>query len=348
MRMKTAIAVPVKNERAGLDTLIKRLIPQMAPQDELIFVDAGSTDGTQELIREYSRTYENIRLFISKGASCGEGRNVAIRNTDADIIVHIDGGNLPRETWLSRLCAPLKADQADYVTGNISFMPIQRKILGVDIDLGEIYGLSLFRDLDRRDAGMAAGSSVAYRKWIWDKVGGLPGWCREGGEDVLFVKKIRKLCPEIRSAFVEDAIVLWQIGPALTDVLKRKLRFQVHLFLLYESLPELIKGSLVPSFLILAAFSAVFSPTLRIPAVLVFILEWIREGIKVSRIFLREKKRADLPFLNTLVSICLLLSLEGLNLFARTAGVIIGLSRIRKNLEFRRAAKKYLQTPAIP
>ena len=341
--MSIAVVIPVKNERNGLEGLLDRLLVQVSSDDEIIFVDAGSTDGTQEFLRNYSKKHRNVRFFVSQGATCGGGRNVGIGQTNADIIAHIDGGNFPEVSWLLKLCAPIKEGRADYVTGNITFMRISTRIFGVEIDMGELYGLSLFREFRRDDAsGMAGGSSVAYLKWIWKKVGGLPEWCPLGGEDVLFVRKIEKEIPQLRTAFVDDAIVYWQIGPMIQDVWKRKFRFQAHLFLLFETVLELVKGCFIPSILIGTAISALFFPLLRIPALTLFLLEWGRQGIKVSNAFLKRGKHGDTLQKKTLLSLWILVLLEGPNLFARMGGMITGLFAFRKTNAFRKKARKYL------
>jgi len=339
--MKTAIAIPVKNERKGLETLIDNLLKQMSPDDELIFVDAGSTDGTQDLIEQYASKYKSIRLLISKGSFCGSGRNTAISQANTDIIAHIDGGNFPDENWLEKICAPIKQGTADYVTGNIAFMPIPKKIMGMDINMGEIYGLSLFRGFRRDSYGkMAGGSSVAYRKWIWEKLGGFPNWCRLGGEDVLFVDKMMNL--NVRETFANDALVYWQIGPGLKNILKRKFRFQAGLFTSYFHKYELLKGCFIPSVLILAIILALVFPALRLPVAGLFILEWIRQGVKISRIYLRKINRKGCSRGKAILSMSCLSLLEGLNLFARMAGVVAGLIFLRQNRIYRRNARKYL------
>ena len=343
--MSTAIVIPVKNEKSGLGALLQELLSQITPSDEIVFVDAGSTDGTREFIRSYCERYRNIRLIVSEGATCGSGRNVGISQTNADFIAHIDGGNLPGKNWLPNLCAPLMEDKADYVTGNISFMRIPKTIFGAEIDLGELYGLSLFREFRREDGeGMAGGSSVAYKKWVWEKAGGLPDWCPEGGEDVLFVRKVERVTPGLRASFAKDALVYWQIGPRFKDVWKRKFRFQTHLFLLYETIPELLKGCFVPSFLTTVAILALGSPALRAPATILFLLEWGRQSAKVGRVFLGRKKEKRASLKQIALSLCVLCFLEGSHLTARICGLIAGLLTLREGIVFRRKAKEYLNT----
>ena len=203
--MKTAIVIPVKNEQKGVALLIECLVGQLAPGDEIIFVDAGSTDRTREIIRFHATRHACIKLIVSEGAFPGKGRNVAIQHTNAEIIAQIDGGSLPKKDWLPRICAPIKGGKVDYVTGGIRPMPIPAIFGGVEIDKGVIFGLVLFGlYLREKTKTMAGGNSAAYRRWIWEEVNGFPEWCRSG-EDPLFIKKVEKL--KIRGTFVRDAIV---------------------------------------------------------------------------------------------------------------------------------------------
>ncbi len=49
--LKTALLIPILNERAGLESVLPQIDPAWV--DEILFVDGGSTDGSQEVIRSW-------------------------------------------------------------------------------------------------------------------------------------------------------------------------------------------------------------------------------------------------------------------------------------------------------
>ena len=193
INVKIAVIVPVKNEEQGLMELVQKLLQQVTDNDEIIFVDAGSTDRTQEILNQASREHGQVKMIVSPGAYPGKGRNIGIANTDAEIIVQIDGGNLPGPCWLNKMIAPIIAEQADFVWGDYRFMPVIKKISNIELDLGEVYGCSLLRRYGRSSLqDISGGACVAYKRWVWETVGGFPEWTQVA-EDKLFVKKIQIL-----------------------------------------------------------------------------------------------------------------------------------------------------------
>ncbi|PYV59094.1 MAG: hypothetical protein DMG91_02265 [Acidobacteria bacterium] len=68
---KFALVVPALKEAGNLPTLIDRAQIALARQSndyELIIVDDDSRDGTEEIVQEYSRRDQRIRLLVRKGA----------------------------------------------------------------------------------------------------------------------------------------------------------------------------------------------------------------------------------------------------------------------------------------
>jgi glycosyltransferase involved in cell wall biosynthesis len=66
--MKVAVIIPVKNEERGLLELIHALLDQISDGDEIIFVDAGSNDRTQEILTQAAKDHKQIRMLISIGS----------------------------------------------------------------------------------------------------------------------------------------------------------------------------------------------------------------------------------------------------------------------------------------
>jgi cellulose synthase/poly-beta-1,6-N-acetylglucosamine synthase-like glycosyltransferase len=194
---------------------------QISDKDEIFFVDAGSTDGTQEILRQTSNDCKQIKLIISPGAFPVKSRNIGIRNTDADIIIQIDGGNLPDYLWLNKLSSPVTSCNVYYTWGNFKILPVMKKVFGLSFDIGKVYVSSFFRGRDGRNS-MAGGSCAAYKRWIWEKVGGFPEWTPVA-EDKLFAKKVQNF--NVKAVFVKDAYIYWELGPRLIDIIKRQIHY---------------------------------------------------------------------------------------------------------------------------
>ena len=77
--MKVSVIIPVRNEEASIRILLDNLLKQTLRPDEIIITDNGSTDRTAEIISEYVRRGEPVRLLREEAGLPGRGRNVAAR-----------------------------------------------------------------------------------------------------------------------------------------------------------------------------------------------------------------------------------------------------------------------------
>ena len=335
--MKTAIVIPVKNEQRQLALLVDKLREQASPEDEIIFIDAGSTDDTLQIINQAAASDARIRLINAPGAYPGHGRNIGIRTTTAEIIAQIDGGNLPEDGWLDQIRGPILRGEADYVTGNVSIMPIPKRFLGRSLDMGIIYGVTLFRrrklrfgpngsrDTDTRDdIPLAGGASVAYKREIWERVGGFPENIRSG-EDPIFADRVKNLPVTLR--FSDRAVVQWELGPTLGHILKRHYTYQLGFFRIPDGLNR-IKILLAAHVLILATLlAAPFAPAVLPLPLAVILLLWLKKTAKSAGAYYRQSPRNRFQ---DMVALFVLPIVELLILFVRIAGTVRGLLKLAR------------------
>ncbi len=87
------VVVPVRNEERCIAHTLDDLLAQDYPSSrfEILVVDGESDDRTCEIVEEYTRQYENVRLFTNPRRWSSAGRNVGARHARGDIIVVVDG-----------------------------------------------------------------------------------------------------------------------------------------------------------------------------------------------------------------------------------------------------------------
>ncbi len=90
------IVVPVYNEYGSLGVFLSEWLPELQRAQltfKMLFIDAGSTDGSQELLTEYARKHSEITLVVREklpyGPSCHLGYEMALA-TGADWMLLID------------------------------------------------------------------------------------------------------------------------------------------------------------------------------------------------------------------------------------------------------------------
>ena len=76
--IKISVIVPVLNGAAYIKECMESLVNQSLQDIEILVVDAGSTDGTLEILREYAQRERRVRILHSDKKSTGHQCNLGI------------------------------------------------------------------------------------------------------------------------------------------------------------------------------------------------------------------------------------------------------------------------------
>lgn len=185
MRLKVSVIATVRNEEGSVGQLLDSLQAQTRPPDEVVIADGGSTDRTLEILRAHAEQNSlPVRVLSVPGANISEGRNAAIEAARGDIIASTDAGVRLSTRWLEELTRPFEGsicggNGPDIVSG--FFRPDPQSAFETALGATTLPEL---RDI-RPDKFLPSSRSVAFRKAVWERVGGYPIWLTYS-EDVLF------------------------------------------------------------------------------------------------------------------------------------------------------------------
>ena len=119
------LVIPMLNEAQVLHELLTGLANQTRKPNEIIFIDAGSTDRSIEIVNEWWRVHGwsclGCRVVTSLGAYPGEARNVGIKESQGQWIAFIDAGIEPENNWLEQLLDHSKESSSEGVFGVCQF-----------------------------------------------------------------------------------------------------------------------------------------------------------------------------------------------------------------------------------
>lgn len=197
--MNISICITTLNEEKSIGLLLDSLYSQSKKADEIIIVDAGSTDKTVEIINHYQKRYGNLKLLREK-CSRAKGRNLGVEVSKNEIIAMTDAGCIPRSDWLKNLVLPFNTDRVGVSAGfyhMIGANPVSRAMsifLGTSPHNFDISFLPSTR-------------SIAFRKSVWQAVGGFPESANGAAEDTVFNFKL--LNSGVKLARVKNAVVEW-------------------------------------------------------------------------------------------------------------------------------------------
>src|SRR5437870_4525817 len=69
--LSVSVIVPVRNEESSIRGVLDALLTQTLPAHEVIIADAGSVDGTKDIVREFIRAGHPVRLVEDADAFPG-------------------------------------------------------------------------------------------------------------------------------------------------------------------------------------------------------------------------------------------------------------------------------------
>lgn len=113
--VKVSVVIPVYNNVSYIRECMESVINQTLQEIEIIIVDAGSTDGTGEILEEYAKVDARVRLFHSKKKSMGAQTNMGIAAATGEYIGFCESDDYLALTMYEKLYTIASANQLDFV-----------------------------------------------------------------------------------------------------------------------------------------------------------------------------------------------------------------------------------------
>lgn len=164
--MKTSVVVITRNADFYIRDLLDSLISQIKKPHEIIVTDAESTDNTQKIVKEYSKKYNFINLYVDSGTR-GQGRNYGASKARGDVVAFIDADAMANPFWIQEIEKSL--EHADVIAGREirfgGFSRLPRVAMlhkGVDITYPSV--------------------NLSYKKSVFDEINGFDPWFKEAEE----------------------------------------------------------------------------------------------------------------------------------------------------------------------
>ena len=116
--MKFSIIVPVYNVEKYLDKCLKSLSEQSYSNFDVIVVNDGSSDNSQNIIDKYVNNNHRFKSFTKKNGGLSDARNFGLNYVSGDYILFVDGDDYLDKDLLSKLNQILIGDPVDIVRFN--------------------------------------------------------------------------------------------------------------------------------------------------------------------------------------------------------------------------------------
>lgn len=214
MLPKVSVIITAYQKAQFLPRALQSVLDQTFQDFELIVVDDGSTDATREIVERFVQRDRRIKYIYQENQGPGSARNTGIQAAQADLVALLDGDDewfpekLEHQVQImtsypivdliltnmqyvntidkGRIVNP-SSHYHDYVLTSFTLQPLSKN--------GKVY-LIKDKDFPAKIAlkNVFLPTSVMFRKWVWDKVGGFNEELR-GPEDLDFwVRAALKKC----------------------------------------------------------------------------------------------------------------------------------------------------------
>jgi cellulose synthase/poly-beta-1,6-N-acetylglucosamine synthase-like glycosyltransferase len=271
-----SVLIPARNEERRIAACLHSVLNQDYPAGrfEVILVNDHSTDATREIALLFSLRYPNLRLLDLDERPSNAYKKAALSlgaaKAQGEILVQTDADCEMGPQWLKRMVAQF-GERTALVSGPV-------RLLYRDAWLERLQALESMGLVALGAGSMAAerpnmcnGANLAYRKSVFEQVGGFEGLKDvASGDDELLLQKVHLLGGyELRFAKCRDAIVYTHSLPSWAELKAQRLRWvskarnyldrrvnlvQALSYLAFLSLPlSALLGLLDPRFAVLAA-----------------------------------------------------------------------------------------------
>jgi len=119
--IKVSIIVPVYNVEAYLSKCLDSLINQTLEEIEIIVINDGATDNSQQIIDEYMEKSNKINAYTKENGGLSDARNYGIAYATGDYIGYVDSDDFVELDMYEILYNKAKKDDSDIVECNLRY-----------------------------------------------------------------------------------------------------------------------------------------------------------------------------------------------------------------------------------
>lgn len=110
---KVTIITPIYNGEKYLEECIDSVLNQTFADFELICVDDGSTDRTNEILDRYRAADSRVQVYHQKNQYAGVARNTGMDHANGKYVLFLDGDDFFEPDMVQKLYTQIEQDEAD-------------------------------------------------------------------------------------------------------------------------------------------------------------------------------------------------------------------------------------------
>lgn len=259
--MKVSVIVVTLNEEKNIVACLQSLLKQDIPQEdiEILVVDGGSSDKTQENIEEIAKHHASLKLLVKENGSITTCRNIGIKLAQHEYVAFTDADCVVPEDWLKRLCRGYSRHAVGHPklagVGGANIPPEHgnsfQQAIGIAFNsiLGSLGSIQAVRMKKEKPVFSISCSNSLYKKKVLEDVGMFSEELGNQGEDWDMGVKLEKKGSVVYG--LKDSFVWHHFRATPAAFLKNMVFYGDGRMLLTKKHPDVVKAKyMLPLFFI--------------------------------------------------------------------------------------------------
>lgn len=123
---KFSIIIPVYNVQNYLSKCLDSVIGQTMKDIEIVCVDDGSKDESYEILNQYSKTDDRIKIIRKTNGGLSSARNAGLRMAKGEYICFLDSDDYVEENFCERIYREILEHRPDIVVFGANVFPLTK------------------------------------------------------------------------------------------------------------------------------------------------------------------------------------------------------------------------------
>jgi len=221
-----SIIIPARNEGSNIRQLLSDLENQTYPDFEVIVVDDHSEDHTKEIVESYAEGNSRYRILTNSGVGKKAALTLGVRSAKGSIIITTDADCRVSGEWISSLLNCFHNNRIKMV---IACVKMEANSLFSDLQALEFASLigSGMAMASWKFPLMCNGANLAFRKSVFEEVGGYQGnFHIPSGDDEFLMRKVLKAYPDgIEVSSSRHSVVTTLPNQSIKELFQQRIRW---------------------------------------------------------------------------------------------------------------------------